>query len=340
MENSEKSTFNEVSYQVIRNRLADEMASGITLMRISIETGIEHQQLVEWTTTPDRLLYDQPYRVNEQSQGEKIEAKLATWLDQQQMERDVRPHAPGFVETSVSKTIAEGFETARDMCQLVEISALPGSGKTSAARHYLAQQRKAQGFICPVWMITLNETNISLKIIYREILSQLKSVRPWQGGEYDDKATEYQLLNQIENCADRMKGGGLLIIDEAQHIGQFNGATRPTGSIILNGLRTLTDLELFGIALLSNGEALKLAKRSRSVQISSRMEAWRVDAKNPIPEDIERIMNAWGVSGKEERSLCIKVGTGEGSLRSMTNIFKRAQHKYGTINAKTMSIFL
>lgn len=335
-----ETTFDEGRYRQVANRLADEMSRGITLRRIAIETSIEHEQLARWATEPEAFLYNPPRYELDASQGEIIESKLGVWLDQQRAEREAKPFTPDFVETSVSRTIMGGFEMAREMIQMVEISARPGHGKTSAARHYLAQQRKAAGFACPVWMITLHEANISLKIIYKEILSQLKSSPRWPGVDINEKATEYELLEMVENHVDRMKDGGLLIIDEAQHIGQFNGSIRPNGGTILNGLRTLTDRELFGIALISNGEAYQLAKRSRSVQISSRMEAWRVDAKSLTADDIDCIMSAWNVSGKAERELCIKIGTGDGGLRSLTGIFKRAQHKYGIINAKTMSIFL
>ena len=335
-----ETAFNKARYQAISNRLADELARGTTLLRVAIDNDMEVAQLKEWTTTPDKFLYHPSRYTDQASVGEKIEAKISAWLDEEEATRASKPFVPGYVDVTVSRNVIEGLEMARATCRPVEISAAPGTGKTSGVNHFLAQCRKAEGFACPVWMITLHESNISLKIIYQEILTQLKTLKSWEGAP--GESNEYSLQREIEDCAARHKSGGLLIVDEAQHIGHFNGNIRPNGRNILNGLRYLTDQKLFGIAFLCNGEVYNLANNSkaRTVQHTSRMSAWRVDAKKNTPDDMDRIMAAWKVSGKEERILSHKIGLGEGGLRALTEIYTRALYKYGEINAKTISFYM
>lgn len=335
-----ETAFDKTRYQAISNRLADELARGAKLQRVAIDNGFEVEQLKEWTNTPDKFLYRPSRYADQASVGENIEAKLSVWLDDQEAERAAKPFVPGYVDVTVSHNVIEGLEMARATCKPVEISAAPGTGKTSGVNHYLAQCRKAEGFACPVWMITLHESNISIKIIYQEILSQLRTLKSWEGAS--GESNEYSLQREIEDYAARHKPGGLLIVDEAQHIGHFNGNTRPNGRNILNGLRYLTDRKLFGIAFLCNGEVYDLANNSkkRTVQHTSRMAAWRVDAKKNTADDMDSIMAAWKVSGKEERILSHNIGLGEGGLRALTEIYTRSLYKFGAITAKTISFYM
>jgi len=335
-----ETAFDEMRYQAISNRLADELARGATLLRIAIETNIDNEQLAAWTKTPEEFLYHPPRYTDQVSTGENIEAKLTAWLDEQEAERAAKPFTPGYVDITVSRNVIEGLEMARATCKPVEISSAPGTGKTSGVVEYLTKCRKAEGFACPVWMITLHETNISLKIIYQEILSQLKTKKSWE--RVSGESSEYALQCEIEDSAARLKRGGLLIIDEAQHIGKFNGNIRPNGRNILNGLRCLTDQKLFGIAFLCNGEVFEQANtaKARTIQHTSRMKAWRVDAKKNTADDIDQIMAAWKVSGKDERILSHNIGLSEGGLRALTEIYERALFKFGVINANTISFYM
>lgn len=338
-----QTTFNEARYKTIINRLADELARGATLLRVAREAVIEDHQLDAWTKTPEEFLYRPNRYCNEPSEGENIEAKLSLWLAGEEADRATKPFVPDYVDITVSRNVIEGLELMRDVVELGEISAAPGTGKTEGVIEYARRCRKAEGFACPVWQITLHESNISLKIIYQEILAQMKSSKPWDNASVssDSSEKEYTLLCEIKSRAARLGRGGLLIVDEAQHIGKFNGNVRINALNILNGLRHFTDEGLFGIALLSNGEVFEQANtgKKRSMQLSSRMAAWRVNAKKNTADDVDRIMAAWKVFGKEERTLSHKIGLGEGGLRTLVSIYKRALHKYGVIKADGISFF-
>ena len=135
----------------------------------------------------------------------------------------------------------------------------------------------------------------------------------------NERTTPIELERDINRmAANRQKG--LLIIDEAQYISYFSGnIPRPSGMNILNSLRPFVDRGMFGIALLSNGENFKrVTSKNGSAQLSSRMS---IEKLAKLQEsDIDLIMQAYGVSGKQEREWCVKVGMGAGGLRNIIKV--------------------
>lgn len=339
-------------WQALRDRLTDELSRGYTMLQVALETmpkdvaGMRNPDVAGWKTSIEEWARDgakfrQPGRYfGEPSHASRIETALENWFSDLDQERAGRRTEPGFVPTSVSRTIiVEGFVTARELKKMVEIEVLPGSGKTFTAETYLAQCRKTEGFDCPVWLITLDETNYNKKTILYEIAAAIygNGLRGFTAP--DITKGEHWLSNHIKDMAASRKGG-LLIIDEAQNmLEHLRGVTNRCGIEVISQLRHYTDKKLFGVALLGNGEIYRQARSQSSAQLTRRMEAWRVDVGKPTEDDIDRIMATWNVSGKEERTWCIKIGTGEGSLGAMTEIFRAALLRFKVINISTLSYY-
>jgi hypothetical protein len=345
---------NQASYDIGRyknltQRLADESTrDNNSLLKIANITrpkdfndrgygNLWYDRLIEWSKSSENLRLPSRF-TGEPSITEQIEAALEQLFADLDAERALRKSNPGFVETSVIRSIVDGFQMSRELCRMAEISTPPGSGKTTAAKHYLSQCQKAEGFECPVWMITLSECNISNRLITWEIIKAITRESGLFDGGNPDRASEYGMNERIAQlCSNKLHG--LLIIDEAQHIGQFHGNVRPHGLNIINSLRNFCDRGLFGIALLSNGEVYDRTKRSRnSIQLSSRILPVKV--KKPTENDIDLIMSAWSVSGKLEREISLGLGTGDGGLRTLTDAYRLALHKYGEITYTSISMAL
>jgi DNA transposition AAA+ family ATPase len=318
-------------WEQLTARLADELARGYTLNRIATESGLNTQRghtsvmlapdrIRAWALDPEAMR--ETRYIDQIAPADEIEQKLTAWFAAQDAERaESQTAAETFIETAVSRKIWDGFEQARELCELVEIAAPPGTGKTCAAEQYLAQCRKLEGFNCPVWRITLSEFSLSIKNVMNLIAAEVDA----RGGN-----------NDIAMIEDKTEGrGGLLIVDEAQHIGDTNLIS---GIHILNGLRYFTDKKLFGIAFLSNGEIYRRVAGAKHAQLSSRMEAWRVEVKSVPDEDVDLIMAAYGVSGKPAREWCIKKTKGAGGLRALTSAFKLAARKFDAINYQTLNM--
>lgn len=320
-------------------RLADEMARGYSLSRIIIEAEMPahdsfHREslsvgrLRAWSINPNNMR-DTRY-VGDLSEADKIEQKLEAWFAELDTERAAQTNtaAAPFVETAISRKIWGGFEQARELCELVEIAAPPGTGKTIAADQYLAQCRKLEGFNCPVWRITLSEFSLSVKNVLRLISSEIDAAH----ANVEARA-DFDTARLIE---DKTEGrGGLLIVDEAQHIGD---ARLNNGLNILNGLRHFVDRKLFGIAFLSNGEIYRRAVGGKHGQLSSRMAEGRVEVKTVPDDDVDLIMAAYGISGKPAREWCIKKAKGAGGLRALTNSFRHAAREFGEVNHQTLTM--
>lgn len=328
----------KVVWKQLTDRLADEIARGYTLGRIITEAelnrignGRDHilsiGRLRVWSESPNALHGENRY-VGEPSVKEALEAKLSAWFELLDTERATNQKiTPPLVKTAVSEKVWGGFEQARELCEMVEIDAPPGTGKTCATEQYLAQCRKLEGFTCPVWRITLSEFSVSLKSVLQLVA---QAIDP----DYaDTRASDSDTVRWIEQQTEGR--GGLLIVDEAQHIGDNN---KLHGMNILNGLRHFVDRKLFGIAFLSNGEVYRRVAGGKHKQLSSRMEAWRVTIKGVPDEDVDAIMAAYNISGKLARAWCVKKASGAGGLRALVNSFRHAQRKFGEVNYESLSM--
>jgi AAA domain/Mu B transposition protein, C terminal len=330
----------QVRWKHLTDRIADEIARGYSLARIVTEAelnrigeGRDHvlsiDRLRAWCERYGALRSENRY-VGQPVLAEAIEAKLAAWFALLDTERAAnQTSTPPLVKTAVTLKVWSGFEDARELCEMVEIDAPPGTGKTCATEQYLAQCRKLEGFTCPVWRISANGTILSLKNILRLIACEIDE--DYLDAHYNHQ--DHETMRWIE--AQTEGRGGLLIVDEAQHIGD---AVAIQGINILNCLRVFTDKKLFGIAFLSNGEVYRRVAGGKHRQLSSRMEAWRVTIKGVPDEDVDAIMAAYGVSGKDARAWCVKKASGVGGLRALVNAFRKAQGKFCEVNHQTLTL--
>ena len=335
-------------YEALKIRVIDLLTTSYTITRLAIDTKPEHYRgdwiyaLNTWLIDPTKTRVDSRY-IDEKPLSYKIQTALEALFVSLDKDVEMANLEPLFVMTSVSKNEIGGFQSARNSKELVEITTPPGSGKTFTADYYIGQCRKNEGFDCPIWKITLSETNNNLKRalfeIANAIYSQSMHSHSAHARSFDYIDSEYALSEKIEQMTTG-KRNGLLIIDEAQNIcDHLKGATQKHGLTVINQLRTFTDKKLFGIALLSNGDVFKMAKTNHSTQITRRMEAWRVNAGKPTQEDVEQIISAWQVRGKSEREWSVKVGTGEGGLGSLISFYRAALQRYGEINIDILVSF-
>lgn len=328
-------------WEILKNRLVDELdRGGQTLARFATETGVEAGQLEIWLTSP-RSFSRYGKRGGENGTWEKsvsllIAEALERSFAQLDEERQQRKRHPSRVETSVTRAVMEGIASARSMVETVLIDAQPGLGKTEGFREYIARARKAEGFDCPVWLVELDEYSLSHKAILGQVAKQCVGE-----GRFDDKS-EYSLSRAIIDATEGK--GGVLIVDEAQHLGD---ATKIMGIPIINGLRRLVDRGCFGLVLIGNGEIYQRLSPAKFAQLLSRMDAWRVDiaglgkGKKGQPalteEDVDGVMAAWGVSGVDERKYCISAVKQPGALRTLVSLFRRSLERFDCIDAVTLS---
>jgi hypothetical protein len=320
-------------WESIRNRLIDEQERGQSLESFAKVAGVHVSSLGRWLSAPDAM----PIYSGMTGQGKSTPQRIAQALEQYFSEIDerglnLRDPCPYSVETSVTRTIFDGISRARAMCVPMLIDAPPGIGKTEGIKRYISRTRKAQGFNCPVWSIKLTEDRLTLKSVYTLIARQIL------GGDGYDEKNDFTVAQAIEAATEGR--AGVLIIDEAQHLGD---AEKRNGLLLINALRRFSDGGHFGIALFGNGEIYRhLKKGNRHTQILSRMDAFRLEVaglgqgKNGQPalleSDVLAVMDAWHVKGDDLERWCLRAAQAPGSLRNVTNAFRLCLDQFEAIN--------
>jgi hypothetical protein len=330
-----------VRWEAVRNRSIDELAKGgVSLRDLAAIASVEEGQLRIWLNDAD----DFPVwgrRVGEKSMPEKIaEALEQAFKAMDDAGINTALRCPVRVRTSVVEAICKGFRTARRLCEFVEISGPPGVGKSEGMAEALARFRKEEGFSCPVWSIKLDETCVNIKAV---LILIARAVCESRG--FDDRS-EFSLRQSIERGTEGRHG--VLAVDEGQHLADV---MRRLGIPIINQLRSFVDDGLFGIVYFGNGEIYRRLKagtagnRGAYTQILSRMQDFRVEISGYDPtgkkspcltrQDVLAVAAAWGVSGAEEIAWCLKAVARPGTLRTMTNAFRRvlAEHDEITLAA-------
>lgn len=310
-------------WNTIKNRMADEISGGFSVQRLANETGLKVERIEEWAKNFE--FFRVPRRIGEDCESVRIEAALEARFNEIDKERDdEKKRNPARIMTSVTREVMDGISMSREMSAIVDISAPPGSGKSQGVAEYMARARKAEGFDCPVWLIELSEFSLSKKSVLRMIARACISANY----DFHDEASIAQ------DIADKTQGrGGVLIIEEAQHLGdaKMNGIT------VFNGLRRFVDAGCFGLVLIGNGELYRQLKNGKHAQLLSRMSSFRKEIIGITDDDVDNLMAAWGVSGKAERALCLKIAKGPGALRSLAQAFRRSLHDYGLITLATLN---
>ncbi|MBI3284034.1 MAG: AAA family ATPase [Burkholderiales bacterium] len=312
----------EQHWKKLTGRLADEISQGYSVARLANEIGYKAETIHFWSKE-----YRERECEDRWSDMARVEVAIETRFKELDKERlATRNSTPARIETSVTLAVMKGIQTARDEQQIVDICAPSGCGKSQGVAEYLARARKEEGFSCPVWPVELTAFALSAKSILETIATACVSPN-------FEVSNDLRAVRAIEEATQGR--GGVLIIEEAQHLGDLKNVN---GIHVFNGLRRYVDAGCFGIALIGNGELYEALKKGRgSAQLLSRMAAFREVIPGCTDEDVDRIMQAWGVSGKSERAACLKIAKSPGALRNLVGVFKRALREYGVINLATIN---
>jgi len=250
----------------LQHRVIDEHSKGVSLGIFADAACVDVERFEIWLNAPDSM----PWfgrTAGEKSAPELIADKLdAYFSDRDKNGLNLRDRCPVSVETSVTRAIIYAVNTARIMCEPVLIDAPSGLGKTESIRQYMVNAKKTEGFDCPVWRIVISESTATVTAVLRLLAREIVGHEPY--GKNSDAAVSQSILDATRGR------DGVLVIDEAQHLGD---ASKINGIRIFNELRTLNDSGNFGMALFGNKEIYNLLKKKDYTQISSRAKSFRVE---------------------------------------------------------------
>ncbi|MEI7606698.1 MAG: AAA family ATPase [Rhodospirillaceae bacterium] len=239
-----------------------------------------------------------------------VATKAAAWLELID-QRDKLPAgmtaAARFVRTPTSDQIMGALEYAQLIGDLVLVSGVPGVGKTTAMKHYRDARTN-------VWLATMSPDTKTPVPMLVEIGISL-GLRSLGGGA----------AKMRRDISERIRDtGGLLILDEAQHLG---AEALETARRIFDGT---------GVGLVYAGDDKLWEKVSAFPQLSSRIGK-RVTITTTSSADITALTAALGIEGGDERKFLGQIARTHSGLRSIAKT-QRLGQLYADGEGKPLSI--
>lgn len=231
-----------------------------------------------------------------------VATKLARWLASlaERTKAAMLPAAPTFVETAQTQRIISTLRYAQMGPDMVVIYGPAGVSKTKACERYAS--------ISPnTFLVTMTPAQSGLTAALKAVYEAV--------GLKDCSLTAAQMNKLI---CQRLKGSeGLLIIDEAQHLGHM----------ALDQIRAIHDATGIGIALVGNEQVYTvLTGGSRAAYLDrlfSRIGK-RLALKAPAETDIDALIKAWRIDDAACRAHIRAVAQRPGALRVLTKVLRLA----------------
>lgn len=231
-----------------------------------------------------------------------IADKVAAWDANRQAGAAISAAtAAAWVDTTANRAVEDALLFAQDAGSIAVIYGGAGLGKTTAVKRYA--ERNPNG-----WRVTATPATSGLMAMLEGVAAALE-LRNIQNRP---SAYAGEIIQRLTGTR------GLLVIDEAQHM----------GTPALEELRSIHDAAGAGLVLVGN-EAVysRLTGGSRKAtfaQLFSRV-AFKLRVGTPTRADTDAILSAWGVEGAKEREWAHQVATLPGGLRGLAHTLRQAR---------------
>lgn len=231
-----------------------------------------------------------------------IAGKVAAWQANRQAGAALAAAgAAPWVDTSAGRAVDDALLFAQEAGAIAVIYGGAGLGKTTALKRYATGNPN-------VWRLTATPATSGLMAMLEGVASALEL------RDIQNRPSAY-----ASEIVRRMTGTrGLLVVDEAQHM----------GTPALEELRSIHDASGVGVALVGN-EAVYArlgggSRRATFAQLFSRV-ALRVRVGAPGRADTDAMLSAWGIDGEQEREWAHQVATLPGGLRTLVHVLRQAR---------------
>lgn len=233
----------------------------------------------------------------------KIESQIARWVDsyrERALSARSLPEAPAWVQTPSADRVLAALGYAQIAGDIAVVYGGAGLGKTTAIRQY---QRTAPN----VWHATMTPATATVVPALEEVADALGIKEITGGAARIQRAIVRRLLGTQ----------GLLVIDEAQHL----------GVAALDAMRALHDATNVGLALVGN-EAVyaRMTGGNRAAYLDrlySRIGK-RVRLTRSTQADVTAVIAAWNINAKECRQVLHEIASKPGGLRGLTKVLRLA----------------
>ncbi len=260
-------------------------AGSLTQSKIARESGVSTTRISQW------LAGTYP------GDNAALEAQLTKWLDaraQREAESKHAPVEPAFVETPTAKRILAALRFAHFSNDFAVIYGASGLGKTLAIRQYVAS-------VASAFAVTMTPATAGVVPALEEI-AQAVGAGVTGGGA----------AKLHRSIVERLRGtAGLLVIDEAQHL----------GASALDQIRAIFDATDVGLALVGNEFVFSRMTSGHRAAMFDRLRGRigkRLHLSRPTQEDAASLSEAWGVEDSKALQLAATIASQPGGLRTLT----------------------
>lgn len=238
---------------------------------------------------------------------ENVREKLMVWY-RNLLQRETTsglPVGPEFVETPTTRRISAGMRYAQMGPDMVVIYGGAGVSKTKTAERY----RKTSP---NVWIATATPASAGVAAML-EVIAEAVGLK-------DYPRAGAALFKLICSRVGIERTGGLLILDEAQHL----------SPAALDQLRAIHDQTTVGIVLMGNeavyGRMIGGTTRAAYLDRLFSRIGKKIHVKAPVVEDIEEITQAWGINDPAcaQQLRDISRRPGSGGLRVLHKVLRLA----------------
>lgn len=263
----------------------------LTQAEISRQSGVGSGRLNRWL----KGVYD--------GDNGTLEVELARWVDAYNVrliEARALPGAPEWVGTPTGERVLGALGYAQAAGDIALVYGGAGLGKTSSIRQYERANPN-------VWVATMTPATATVVPALEEIAFAL-GLREITGG-----AARLQRA-----IITRLRGThGLLIVDEAQHL----------GTNALDAVRALHDATEVGVALVGNESVYaRMTGGNRAAYLDrlfSRIGK-RVRLVRAHRDDVDALIDAWNIEAKDCRQVLHEIAAKPGALRGITKTLRLA----------------
>ncbi|CCG06991.1 AAA family ATPase [Pararhodospirillum photometricum] len=227
--------------------------------------------------------------------NEAIAAKLVGWSEALAHRDSLSPllQKHEFINTSAALKIGTGLNHAQITADLVAVVGAPGVGKTATLEQFRLSSPN-------VWLATMSP-DTSSKVPMLEELGYAMGLNVTGGAA----SMRRQIAARIRNT------GGLIIIDEAQHL----------DAKAIETLRIIHDTTKIGMILCGNPKLMTTI--SQLPQVYSRLGR-RVTLGKPSRPDVSALASGFGITGREEADLLYSLSQYPGGLRCVVKVIRLA----------------
>jgi DNA transposition AAA+ family ATPase len=234
--------------------------------------------------------------------NENIDTKLKLWEEADKARRaagSLMPKAPNFQALPTATRVLSALAYVQMAGDIGAIYGGAGLGKTSACMHYQASNPN-------VWLVTMTESSSGLVTALQEICEELSL-----GTEGGAREMSKRIRRKVRGT------NGLLLIDEAQHLGVQ----------ALEEIRQIHDATGIAVALVGNEGVFSRMAGGRGAERLDRLFSRvgkRLALRQSTEADVLGLVKAWGVLDAKCHSTLLQVARGAGALRTLTKTLRLA----------------